>query len=165
MAIFLFLWAFVFVFGHCAQSELTYYLNNCLGDLDIQEAEDWIGYFVVPPSKTVSGNIATNWTLSYAAIPNDHVILDLDWGYWYGKNDSYPLLHGYVQVLQGYENLTVRHDLFPWKEPNIIDQSVGKYQCWEQDVAEPSYYGSWVWYKDQDTLESCKAKTSSNPGC
>eukprot|EP00483_Globobulimina_turgida_P008246 UN08262 len=165
MALFLGLMVFWLAVGECAQSTLTYYLNNCLGDLELQEAEDWIGYFINPPANTVSADVATNWTLSYAAIPNDHVILDLDWGYWYGKNETYPLLHGYIQVLSGYPNLTVRHDLYPWKQNLRIDESVGSYQCWQQNVSEPAFFGVWVWYKEKDTLETCKAKTTSNPGC
>eukprot|EP01083_Nonionella_stella_P218852 784403_1 len=144
MAVFLFLVVFCFVVAHCApaQSELTYYLNNCLGELEIQEAEDWIGFFINPPPKTISPNTPINWTLSYAAIPNDHVSLDLDYGYWYGKNNTYPLLHGYIQVLAGYPNLTVRYDIYPWKQKYMIDERVGYYVCWEQNVTEPSYFGA-----------------------
>ena len=50
--------------------------------------------------------------------------IDLDWGYYYDGNGSYPILHGYVQVLQGYPNLTVRYDLYPWKQQFIIDDTV-----------------------------------------
>ncbi len=124
-----------------AQSTLTYYINNCLDLLQTQEAEDWIGYFVTRPPETIAPDSSINFVLSYASIPNDHVILgrncpfpslsplrsltDLDWGYWYG-NGTYPLLHGYVQVLSGYSNLTVRHDVYTFKRQGVPDKTTGK---------------------------------------
>ena len=52
-----------------------------IGDLELEEAEDWVGYFIDPPPKTISPNTPVNWTLSYAAIPNDHVSLGMLYNY------------------------------------------------------------------------------------
>ena len=69
-------------FGHIFN--FVNHVTFSLGDLQIQEAEDWVGYFIQPPPKTIPPNTAVSWELSYAAIPNDHVSLGMEYMYNYG---------------------------------------------------------------------------------